>query len=129
MKEPKDDQTSLGSILLDWGIVTKEQLEKALKEQKILRGDALLGKLLVADGSCTPEEINIAMSAQAGMRKGDYTKQALAVADLAIERQRRKSVIERRDRVIRAGERLRRSITGEDHPAITVSMLAKPSSD
>lgn len=127
MKGPKDDQTSLGNILLEWGIVTQEQLERALQEQATLRGDDLLGKLLVAGGACTPEEVDMAMSAQASMRAGGKAKRAMAVADLALERHRRHSVIQRRDRIVEAGERVRRSITGEGHPAIAAAMLAKPS--
>jgi len=122
--KPKDDQTSLGNILLEWGLITKEQLTKALQEQETLRGDDLLGRLLVAGGACTAEDIDMAMSAQASMRATGKTKRALAVADLALERHRRDSIIQRRDRIIQQAEQVHRSISN-DYPTISAAMLAK----
>jgi len=126
MKGPKDDTTSLGNILLEWGLITREQLERALKEQETLRGDDLLGKLLVAGGACTHEEIDMAMSAQASLRAGGKAKRAMAVADLALERRRRGSIIQRRDRIVAQGARVEKSITGDGYPAVGTAMLAKP---
>lgn len=126
MKGPRDDQTSLGNILLEWGLITKEQLERALKEQETLRGDDLLGKLLVAGGACTSEEIDMAMSAQFSLRAGGKTKRAMAVADLALERRRRDSTIQCRARIVAQGARVEKSITGEGYRAVSAAMLAKP---
>ena len=125
-KGPTEDPTSLGRILLEWEVINQEQLREALKEQETLRGDDLLGRLLVASGACTEEEISTAMSAQSSMRAAGKHKCAMAVADLALERRRRKSMEVRRDNIIRQGEALRKSITGDAHPAITPAMLAKP---
>jgi hypothetical protein len=60
------------------------------------------------------------------MRAVGKHKCAMAVADLALERRRRQSMIDRRDNIIRQGDRLTKSITGDQHPAITPAMLAKP---
>lgn len=125
-KEAREDPTSLGNILLEWDVITPTQLDDALQQQETLRGDDLLGKLLIASGACTEEEVTTAMSAQASMRAAGKHKCAMAVADLAIERRRRKSVIARRDRIVAQAERVERSITGDQHPAITPAMLAKP---
>jgi hypothetical protein len=125
-KGPKTDPTSLGNILVAWEVITEDDLKKALEEQETLRGDDLLGRLLVASGACTEEEISTAMSAQSSMRASGKHKYAMAVADLALERRRRHSVIERRDRIIAQAERVQKSITGDAHPAITPAMLAKP---
>lgn len=125
-KEPKEDPTSLGNILLEWGVITKDQLKQALEEQQHLRGDALLGRLLIAAGACGEDEIRTAMSAQISMREVGRHKSAMAVADLALERRRRKSLIVRRNNLIERGEQVRKTITGDGHPAITPAMLAKP---
>lgn len=126
---PKVDPTSLGNILLEWKIITQDQLERALKEQETLRGDDLLGRLLVAMGACTEDEISTAMSAQASMRTSGKHKYAMAVADLALERQRRHSLITRRDRMIEKGREVAKTITGDKYPAITAGMLAKNGND
>ena len=125
-KGAKGDPTSLGNILLEWEVITPAQLDQALEEQATLRGDDLLGRLLVASGACTEEEVHTAMSAQESMRAVGKHKCAMAVADLALERRRRKSVIVRRNNLIEQGEKIRRSITGDAHPALTPAMLAKP---
>jgi hypothetical protein len=96
-----------------------------LEEQRTLRGDDLLGKLLVANGACSQEEIDIAMSAQASMRaKGKY-KKAMACADLALERHRRDSLIIKRQSVIEKAERVRESIAGDNGATLASPMLAK----
>lgn len=125
-KGPKDDPTSLGNILLEWEVITKDQLELALQEQETLRGDDLLGKLLIASGACSEEEIRTAMSAQASMRASKKHKCAMAVADLALERRRRESMIIRRNNIIEKAEQVRKSITGDQQRAATPAMLAKP---
>jgi hypothetical protein len=127
-KTPAEDPTSLGSLLLEWEVITKEQLEAALDEQRTLRGDDLLGRLLVASGACSQDEIEIAMSAQKSMRAkgGGKHKRAMACADLALERHRRDSIIIKRRNVIEQAEKVRTSISGESVPA---TMLAKTTSD
>lgn len=127
--DPISDPTSLGNVLLELDIITKEQLEQALQEQETLRGDDLLGKLLIANGACTEEEITMAMSAQESLRSKDKSKCAMAVADLAIERRRRDSMVVRRNNLIEKGEQVRRSITGSDRPAVSPAMLAKTTGD
>ena len=126
-KPPAEDPTSLGSLLLEWEVITQDELNAALEEQKTLRGDDLLGRLLVASGACTQEEIDIAMSAQASMRAKGKHKRAMACADLALERVRRDSVVIKRQSVIEKADRVRRSITG-DQPTVG-PMLAKTTSD
>ena len=125
MTDSSGDPTSIGSILLQMGVVTPDQLVQAVEDQRKLQVDALLGKILVANGFCTAGQLEVAMAAQKSMRTGDEGDRAMAVADLAIARRRRKSIIATRDRIIQKGERVVRTITGEDHPAITPEMLAK----
>lgn len=123
---PRDDPTSLGNVLLELELITQDQLDQALQEQRDLRGDDLLGKLLIANGFVSVEEIEIAMSAQAGMREPRKSKRAMAVADLAIERRRRKSMIIRRCNLLEQAEQVQKSLS-DDYPAVTAAMLAKPS--
>lgn len=125
-KGPEKDTTSLGAILLEWEVISQEQLEQALQEQEVLRGDDLLGRLLIASGACTEEEVDTAMSAQSSMRASGKTECAMAVADLALARRRRDSVIIRRRSIIEKGEEVRRSITGGQHQVHPPAMLAKP---
>lgn len=125
-KTPTEDPTSLGNILLEWEVITEDQLTQALKEQENLRGDDLLGRLLIASGACSEEEVRTAMSAQSSMRAAGKHKCAMAVADLAIERRRRESMIIRRNNIIEKAEQVRKTITGDQHPAIATAMLAKP---
>jgi hypothetical protein len=122
--DPRGDATSLGSILLEWGVITEDQLSEALEQQKSLRGDDLLGKLLVANGVCSEDEVDTAMSAQASMRSVSKTKKAMAVADVALARRRRTSVLARREQLIQKARQVERSITGEGHVAVG-PMLAK----
>jgi len=121
------EPTSLGSILLEWQVITEDQLAKALEQQETLRGDDLLGKLLVANGACTEDEIKTAVEAQISMRNASKSKRAMAVADLAIERRQRKSLFKRRVHLEAQAKTLERSITGDAHPVISAAMLiAKP---
>lgn len=123
----KDDPTSLGNVLLELEIITQEQLDHALQEQETLRGDDLLGRLLIASGACTEEDITTAMSAQESMRAKGKHKCAMAVADLALERRRRQSIVVKRNKLIEQGEKVRKSLTSDAHGAVAPAMLAKPS--
>ena len=131
-KDPQGDPTSLGNLLIDWEIITKDELEYALREQATLRGDDLLGRLLVANGACTEDDINMAMSAQASMRAANKRECAMAVADLAIERRRRDSLVVRRNNIIEKAAEVERSLgNGKRQQSVTPSsitpILVKPS--
>lgn len=125
-KVPQEDPTSLGHILLEWEVITPAELHEALKQQETLRGDDLLGKLLIANGSCTEEEIATAMSAQASMRAASKSQRAIAVANVALGRRRRQSLVDRRNRIVAQAECVRKSITGNTRQTTTPVMLAKP---
>jgi hypothetical protein len=120
-----EDMTNLGHILVDWDIITLDQLEIALEQQKTLRGDDLLGKLLVANGACSEDEVDTAMSAQASMRSAGKCEKAVAIADIAIARRRRQSIFDRSSALAQKARQVERSITGDDHQ-VSAAMLAKP---
>jgi hypothetical protein len=122
---PSDDPTSIGAILVSMGAVTTTQVEEVVEEQRRLREDALLGRLLVAKGYCTQKQFDVAMAAQNSMRNGGKERRALTVADISLARARRHSVIATRQRIIEKGAAAIRSITGTEYPAITPAVLAK----
>ncbi len=59
----------LGEILLEQGLITSQQLELALKEQK--RTGEMLGEILVNLGFITPEALSNALASQSGVEKID----------------------------------------------------------
>lgn len=122
---PADDPTSIGAILMNMGAVTQEQIEEVIEEQRRLREDALLGRLLVAKGYCSQEQFDIAMTAQTSMRNGNKERRALAVADISLARTRRNSVIATRQRIVEKGQACIKHFTGGDLIAITPALLAK----
>jgi hypothetical protein len=118
----KDDPTSLGNVLVELGLITPKQLADAVERQENSTIEQLLGAVLVHQGYCSKHDIETAMSAQKGLRKGKKINQALAMADLAIQRKRSNGA---RDRAIESGARFTRSTTGTTYPAVTAEMLAK----
>ena len=57
-----ENKMQLGQLLLARGIVTAEQIEKALAEQKDKGHRKLLGELLVEMGYCTENQIASALA-------------------------------------------------------------------
>lgn len=124
---PSDDPTSLGCILIAMSAVTPDQLSEAVEQQRMSSIELLLGKLLVADGHCTGEQLEIALAAQEAMRSKDKRKQAMAVAEIATHRKRLANGA--RLRIIERSASIVKKATGQDHPAITAEMLAKSSGE
>lgn len=121
---PKEDPTSLGAILLELRLVTQEQLDETIRLQETMRKDTLLGVLLVHNGLLTQQELDVAISAQESMRTHDQAGHALAIADVAIARHSRQTLVDRRLRIMEKGEMIARSIS-DHYPTITPEILAK----
>ena len=83
MIDPKDDPTSIGSILVAMGVITMDQLLVAIEEQTSASKDVLLGKLLVASGFISHEQLEIALGAQEGLRSKKKVHRAHASATIA----------------------------------------------
>lgn len=66
----------LGEILLEQGLITAQQLELALKEQK--RTGEMLGEILVNLGFITPETLSTALAYQSGVEKIDLQNVAVS---------------------------------------------------
>jgi len=62
-----ENKTQLGQLLLARGVVTSEQIEKALTEQKEKGHRKLLGELLVEMGYCTENQIASALAEAYGV--------------------------------------------------------------
>ncbi len=62
-----ENKTQLGQLLLERGVVTDEQIERALAEQKEKGHRKLLGELLVEMGYCTENQIAAALARAYGV--------------------------------------------------------------
>jgi hypothetical protein len=86
---PKDDQTSLGNILVNMGAITQEQLDKIIEEQKMSPLDVLMGKLLVADGYVAEHQLAAAMEVQQGLRTASKYQRAMIMSQIAVRTSQR----------------------------------------
>lgn len=128
MMDPKDDPTTLGSILLALDLVSEEQLTDAVNKQQKMREETVLGLILVSDGVITSAQLDVALSAQASMRTNGKHGLAMGVANIALHRRRRASVLQKRERLVEKSQQVVqacRRITGNEGTAITANMLAK----
>jgi hypothetical protein len=125
---PRDDDTSIGAILLQLGILTPEQLEIALEKQHNSTFEERLGMVLVHIGFCSAEDVDLALSAQRSVRsakEGDRDRQrAVAAIDLAISRKRSNGA---RSNALQRGVEFIKHQTGDAFQAITPELLAKGS--
>jgi hypothetical protein len=123
---PKDDDTSLGAILLQMGVITPSQLNIALEKQHNSTLEEQLGMVLVHVGFCTNQEVELALSAQASIRssKDKEVTKACAAIDLAIQRKRHNGA--RRDAIMKGAQFTKRT-SGTGYPAVTPELLAKGS--
>jgi len=122
MSHRQGDTTSLGAILVSMGAISPSQLDEAVEAQERSSLDMLIGNQLVVMQMCELSQVEDALAKQARMRKNGHAK-ALAVADIAQERMRRAG--KRLEEVVERSARVARSATGQDHPAITSTMLAE----
>lgn len=122
----RDEDTSLGRLLVEMGAISEGQLREAVERQENSTLEQLLGAVLVHMGFCSKDEVESALSAQKSMRSGKKARHAMAVADLAIHR---KNVNGARDRAIASGARFVRTASGSEFQAITPGMLAKGSGE
>jgi len=125
---PKDDETSLGRILLELEIINEDQLRKALDRQENSSLEQVLGMVLVHEGYCTKEDIDYALSAQESMRAGRHkeVRKAVAAIDFAIQRKTNNGA---RAHAIEKAAALVRTQSGQGFQAITPELLAKGSGE
>jgi precorrin-6B methylase 2 len=63
----KTQQRLLGEMLLRAGVVTEEQLQQAIAEQKKTGSKEKIGELLIRMGFCTPGQVLDTLSKQIGI--------------------------------------------------------------
>lgn len=68
----------LGQLLIDSGVVTVEQLDIALEEQRRCNHQKLLGEILVESGACTDDQITEALAIAYGV---PYARVSPKIAD------------------------------------------------
>jgi type IV pilus assembly protein PilB len=68
----------LGQLLIDGGVVTVEQLDTALEEQRRCNHQKLLGEILVESGACTDDQITEALAIAYGV---PYARVSPKIAD------------------------------------------------
>ena len=118
---PKEDPTSIGSILMKMGFANKEQILKAAEQQEQMNYDVLLGKLLVANEIINKEQLKKALDAQDKLRNKNKFNQAIAVANLAIFKKRSHKVT---DEIIRVGNHVAEKVSSSEYPIITQKMMS-----
>jgi hypothetical protein len=123
MIDPKDDPTSIGSILVSMGVISIGQLNRAMEEQRTASRDVLIGKLLVAAGFISNEQLEVALNAQTGLRSKKPVVRANAQAEIA--EQSSAAVVRIAGHLRKQSADTRRSRTGEGHEAVTDEMLCK----
>ncbi|MFW9801206.1 MAG: hypothetical protein ACFFFC_01020 [Candidatus Thorarchaeota archaeon] len=102
------NETNLGTILIRWRVITVDQLNKIFKENGTLRSVSL-GKLLVAKGLCSREELSAAMTAQKSMQSAKSPNSAIAMANVALERRHGSDTIQQ---LIKKGNELAKTLSG-----------------
>jgi hypothetical protein len=81
--DPADDLTSIGSILINLGIITNQQLRAAIEDKHRTAPDELLGLFMVGREIITREQLKKALKTQQQLRGNGKTARALAQADIA----------------------------------------------
>lgn len=99
-----DNFTSLGSILIAMDLVTEDELNRLLIEQKTNR--IRLGEILVLKGIISEEQLGAAIAAQNRLRGKNKYKQSMAMAELAINRHNRGSAVVKRREVQEKAEKI-----------------------
>lgn len=124
-RDPRDDTEvfSIGTILVKMKAVGREDVERVLEEQSKMSSDELLGALLVRKGIITEEQLEVALSAQEGLRSKRPHVRAMAAASLAVRSS--DGVRALAGRVRDAVDGCRRRRTGEGFPAVTLTAEKK----
>jgi hypothetical protein len=122
-RDPRDDTESynIGTILVKMRAVSRDEVLRVLREQEKMTEDELIGALLVRRGLISEEQLEVALSAQAGLRSRKPHVRAMAAAALA---NRASDGVRRLTAAVAevVGD-LQRKRTGSGHPIITREML------
>ena len=127
VKGEADSPSNLGNILIGMNAITEEDLQAVLLKQAVMTRTALenllLGKLLVDGGYISDEQLFEAIDRQRQLRSKNKFQKSMAIADHAIKRHRRGSIVMKREAVVKKGKETVKKITGKGHPAVTPDMF------
>lgn len=124
------DQTevhSIGTILLRMKAITRAELTQVVREQEEMSADQLLGELLINRGFIDAAQLKVALDAQDGLRSRRPHVRAMAaarLAELSTQKVVHLAVVTQEE-----SRTTRRSVTKEDHPAVTPEMMAAKSGE
>jgi hypothetical protein len=86
---PKDDPTSLGNLIVEYGLVPADKLEALIEDFKKYAG-TMLGEFLVSKNILTTEKLSIILLKQKARRNGGVEhEQVMEALNLATDTQRR----------------------------------------
>lgn len=114
--------TTLGEILVQMGLCTKDQIYEILISDHCQNRCGLFGELLISAGAITKSQLDKAMEVQAGLRSEDRCRTALATADIALVRKQDTNAKQRK--LTERGEQMAKRVTATNNPAITSQVLA-----
>jgi len=101
------DDTTLGAILLQMGVISLEQLDMALEKQDVARekmASTRLGNILCDMELCPSEILDLAVKTQEGLRSGDKSDRAMAIASMASFR--KKAMTAATNRMMATGDKI-----------------------
>ena len=76
------DDSKLGELLVAYGLITRDQLDAVLKDQKVR--DMRIGVILRLRGWIDDEQLHKMLDIQSTLRNKSAHKRSLAIADIAI---------------------------------------------
>lgn len=120
-----DDTTTVGAVLLAMGLITPGQLAAIVEEQNKSSVDELIGALMVKNRMISSEQLEMALSAQSGLRSKKKHTRAMAVGEIA--KQSNGRVIALASTIREKSSAARRKVTGSEFKAITSEQLVKKS--
>jgi hypothetical protein len=125
VKEDRDrtERFSLGTILTKLKVVSREDVDSALRIQASLSDEEHLGELLVARGLISRSQLEIALAAQRDLRSKDRATRALAAARLASLSNEK--VVSLSRRIAADAREVRRKSNHVGYPAVKVTTESK----
>ena len=82
-RRASNDPTSLGNILIEMGIISRTQLQSALRIQSETQ-EMFLGQILIDSGLLSEDELGTILKIQDKLRSGKKQSKAIANMNMAI---------------------------------------------
>jgi hypothetical protein len=121
-----DEASTLGSILIALGYVSRDQLENSAREQAAMSKEELIGRMLVVRGELDPGHLEKALELQCRLRSKKCHVRAIAQAELAEQTSQRTIELAKELRIETA--KVRRESSGLGYPSVRAEGIAVNSS-